>query len=358
MASDSPLILLTGATGYIGGRLMPLLEQRGVRVRCLARRPEDLRPRVAPATEVVPGDVLRPETLDAALEGVDTAYYLIHSMGSTGDFQRDDRQAAANFASAAKKAGVRRIVYLGGLGNPARGLSKHLRSRQETGEVLRGSGVEVIEFRASIIIGSGSLSFEMIRALVERLPVMICPKWVATPAQPIAVEDVLDYLLAALDLAGRESRIFEIGGPDQVSYGELMREYARRRGLRRVMIPVPVLTPRLSSLWLGLVTPVYARVGRKLIEGLRNPTVIEDRSALEMFSIRPRGLGEALERALANEDRLFAETRWSDAISSGGAATHWGGVRFGSRIIPCIRSCSQACSMHWFGKRKRRNNRT
>lgn len=326
-------ILLTGATGYIGGRLLPLLERRGFRLRCLARRPEELRPRVAPATEVAPGDVLRPETLAAAFEGVETAYYLIHSMGSIGDFQHDDRQAAANFASAAKKAGVRRIVYLGGLGNPARGLSQHLRSRQETGEVLRESGVQVIEFRASIIIGSGSLSFEMIRALVERLPVMICPKWVATPAQPIAVEDVLDYLLAALDLAGQESRIFEIGGPEQVSYGELIREYARRRGLRRVMIPVPVLTPRLSSMWLGLVTPVYARVGRKLIEGLRNPTVVEDRLALKAFPIRPRGLSEALERALANEDHRFAETRWSDASSSGGAAPQWGGVRFGSRII-------------------------
>ncbi len=326
-------ILLTGATGYIGGRLLPLLERRGFRLRCLARRPEELRPRVAPATEVAPGDVLRSETLAAAFEGVETAYYLIHSMGSIGDFQHDDRQAAANFASAAKKAGVRRIVYLGGLGNPARGLSQHLRSRQETGEVLRESGVQVIEFRASIIIGSGSLSFEMIRALVERLPVMICPKWVATPAQPIAVEDVLDYLLAALDLAGQESRIFEIGGPEQVSYGELMREYARRRGLRRVMIPVPVLTPRLSSMWLGLVTPVYARVGRKLIEGLRNPTVVEDRLALKAFPIRPRGLSEALERALANEDHRFAETRWSDASSSGGAAPQWGGVRFGSRII-------------------------
>ncbi|MDY0170781.1 MAG: NAD(P)H-binding protein [Thermoguttaceae bacterium] len=309
MASDSPVTLLTGATGYIGGRLLPLLERRGVRVRCLARRPEDLRPRVAARTEVVPGDVLRSETLDVAFEGVDSAYYLIHSMGSTGDFQRDDRQAAANFAGAAKKAGVRRIVYLGGLGNPAHGLSKHLRSRQETGEILRDSGVQVIEFRASIIIGSGSLSFEMIHALVERLPVMICPKWVATPAQPIAVEDVFEYLLAALDLAGQESRIFEIGGPEQVSYGELMREYARRRGLRRVIIPVPVLTPRLSSLWLGLVTPVYARVGRKLIEGLRNPTVVEDPSAQETLPIRPRGLGEALKRALANEDRQFAETR-------------------------------------------------
>jgi uncharacterized protein YbjT (DUF2867 family) len=177
-----------------------------------------------------------------------------------------------------------------------------LRSRQETGKVLRASGIQVIEFRASIIIGSGSLSFELIRALVERLPVMVCPKWVATPAQPIAIEDVLEYLLAALDLEEEQSRIFEIGGPDRVSYGDIMREYARQRGLRRVMIPVPVLTPHLSSLWLGLVTPVHARVGRKLIEGLRNPTVVEDRSASEVFSIRPRGLREALARALSNED--------------------------------------------------------
>ena len=333
MASDSHLVLLTGGTGYIGGRLLPLLERRGVRLRCLARRPESLRARVGSTTEVVAGDVLAPESLPAAFECVDTAYYLIHSMGSARDFELEDRQAAANFAAAAKQAGVRRIIYLGGLGNPKHGLSEHLRSRQETGEVLRASGVQVIEFRASIIIGSGSLSFEMIRALVERLPMMVCPKWVGTPAQPIAIEDVLEYLLAALDLEEEKSRIFEIGGPDRVSYGDIMREYAHQRGLRRVLVPVPVLTPHLSSLWLGLVTPVYARIGRKLIEGLRNPTVVEDRSALEAFLVRPRGLREALARALSNEDRDFAETRWSDALSSSGLKPRWGGVRFGSRIV-------------------------
>ena len=333
MAREKPLVLLTGATGYIGGRLLPLLERRGLRLRCLARRPEHLCPRVASTTEVVPGDVLASESLPPALDGVDTAYYLIHSMGSVRDFEREDRQAATNFAAAARQAGVRRIIYLGGLGNPEHGLSEHLRSRQETGEMLRASGVQVIEFRASIIIGSGSLSFELIRALVERLPVMVCPKWVATPAQPIAVEDVLDYLLAALDVAEGESRVFEIGGPDRVCYGEIMREYARERGLTRWMIPVPVLTPYLSSLWLGLVTPVYARIGRKLIEGLRNPTVVEDPSALEAFPIRPRGLREAIWRAILKEDREFAETRWSDALSSSGAKPQWGGVRFGSRIV-------------------------
>jgi hypothetical protein len=156
---------------------------------------------------------------------------------------------------------------------------------------------------------------------------------VATPAQPIAIEDVLDYLIAALDLADGDSRVFEIGGPDRVCYGDIMREYARQRGLTRVMIPVPVLTPYLSSLWLGLVTPVYARIGRKLVEGLRNPTVVEDPSALEAFAIRPRGLPQAMARALLNEDRGFAETRWSDALSSSGLKPRWGGVRFGSRIV-------------------------
>lgn len=333
MSGETPLILLTGGTGYIGGRLLSLLERRGSRLRCLARHPESLRGRVSAATEVVAGDVLDPESLPAAFEGVDTAYYLIHSMGSGRDFERDDRQAAANFAAAAKAAGVRRIIYLGGLGNPRHGLSDHLRSRQETGEVLRASGVQVIEFRASIIIGSGSLSFELIRSLVERLPLMVCPKWVATPAQPIAVEDVLEYLVAALDLADEKSRIFEIGGPDKVCYGDIMREYARQRGLFRAMIPVPVLTPYLSSLWLGLVTPVYARIGRKLVEGLRNPTVVEDPAALEAFPIRPRGLKDAIARAMLNEDREFAETRWADALSSGSHAPAWGGVRFGSRIV-------------------------
>jgi uncharacterized protein YbjT (DUF2867 family) len=333
MLSDSPLVLLTGGTGYIGGRLLPLLEQRGLRVRCLCRQPEWLRSRVSATTEVVEGDVLAPDSLAAAMQGVHTAYYLIHSLGTKQDFEQEDRQAAANFASAARTAGVQRIIYLGGLGNPEHALSPHLRSRQETGQVLRSSGIPVIELRASIIIGSGSLSFEMIRALTERLPVMICPRWVSTPAQPIAIEDVLDYLLVALDLPEGNSRVFEIGGPDQVSYGDIMREYARQRGLRRLMISVPLLTPYLSSLWLGLVTPVYARVGRKLVESLRNPTVISDPSARDVFPLRPRPLREAIQRAMANEDREMAATRWSDALSSGGPMRSWGGVRFGTRIV-------------------------
>ncbi len=301
-------ILLTGATGYIGGRLRRRLEAESHELRCLARRPEVLEPHVAPRTEVVRGDLLKPATLPAAMRGISTAYYLVHSMASGGDFIREDREAAKGFAYAARAAGVERIVYLGGLGNED-ALSDHLASRQEVGRILRESGVQTIELRASIIIGSGSLSFEMIRALVERLPVMVTPRWVRTLAQPIAVEDVIDYLVAALDAPPGRSLILEIGGADRASYGDIMAEYARQRGLHRLMIAVPVLTPRLSSLWLALVTPLYARIGRKLVESLRNETTVSDTTAFEMFGIRPRGLTEAIRRALAAEEHEFAERR-------------------------------------------------
>jgi uncharacterized protein YbjT (DUF2867 family) len=330
---DSPSILLTGATGYVGGRLLPLLESHGLGVRCVARHPENLLERVGTQTEVVAGDMLDLDSLCSAMNGIHTAYYLVHSMGSTGSFEDQDRQAAKNFATAAHDAGVKQIVYLGGLGDDNEQLSAHLRSRHEVGDLLRESGCVVIEFRASIVIGSGSLSFELVRSLVQRLPVMICPKWVSVQTQPIAIEDLLEYLLAALDWNGTESRTFEIGGPDQVSYGDIMREWARQRGLRRLLISVPVLTPRLSSLWLGLVTPVYARVGRNLVDSLRNPTVVKDQSALQEFAIQPRGLQDAIERALINEDHELAQTRWSDALSSARGIRSWGGVRFGSRII-------------------------
>lgn len=333
MNDASPTILLTGATGYVGGRLLPLLEARKQRVRCLVRQPQNLGDHENLASEVVRGDVLDPNSLKSALEGIKTAYYLVHSMGECDSFEDRDRVAARNFAEAARDAGVRRIIYLGGLGDDDDQLSPHLRSRHEVGEILRESGCTVMEFRASIVIGSGSLSFELVRALVQRLPVMICPKWVGVQTQPIAVEDLLAYLVAALDWEGDESRIFEIGGPDQVSYGDIMQEWARQRGLKRWLISVPVLTPRLSSLWLGLVTPVYARVGRKLVDSLRNPTVIKDRSGLEEFSVKPRGLREAIERALINEDQELTQTRWSDALSSARGLRNWGGVRFGNRII-------------------------
>jgi uncharacterized protein YbjT (DUF2867 family) len=267
----------------------------------------------------VAGDALDGSAVRRALEGVDVAYYLIHAMGSPDGFEQLDRRAALTFAGAARDAGVGRIVYLGGLGEGSQ-LSPHLSSRHEVGHVLASSGVETIEFRASIVIGSGSLSFELIRALTERLPAMITPRWVRTRAQPIAIEDVIAYLVAALDLEPAGHELFEIGGADIATYGELMSEYARQRGLKRLLIPVPFLTPRLSSLWLGLVTPVYARVGRTLIESLPHETVVRDLGALERFRIRPRGYREAIARALVNEDREFAETRWSDALSAGGRA--------------------------------------
>ncbi len=332
-ASDRPVVLLTGASGYVGGRLLKALENAGVPLRCLARRPDYLRSRVAATTELVRGDVLDPASLEPALRDVSTAYYLVHSMGSAGSFEVKDREGARNFAAAARSAGVRRIIYLGGLGESSGELSTHLRSRHEVGEVFRESGVQVIEFRASIIIGSGSLSFEMVRALAERLPVMITPKWVAVKAQPIAISDMIDYLLAALNLEVEGSPIYEIGGADIVSYGDILREYSRQRGLHRLMIPVPVLTPRLSSLWLGLVTPLYARVGRKLIDSMIHPTVVRDDTALKVFSIRPRGMREAIALAMRNEDLDFRGTRWSDAMSAAGEPRDWGGVRFGNRLI-------------------------
>ena len=328
-----PRVCLTGATGYIGGRLLRGLQQDGYRIRCVARRPENLRSRLSETTEAVRGDLLDRASLIEAMEGQHVAFYLVHSMGSTGDFAEEERRCAQNFANAARQAGVDRIIYLGGLGADDPNPSDHLSSRRQVGDILRGSGVQVIEFRASVVIGSGSVSFEMVRSLVERLPVMVTPRWVSVAAQPIAINDLLQYLRCAVILQADGHHVFQIGGADVVSYGELMREYARLRGLRRVMLPVPVLTPRLSSLWLGLVTPLYARVGRKLIDSLRNASVVTDPCASETFPIRPMGIRDAIAAAMRNEDQEVAETRWSDALSSSGKARTWGGVRFGTRLV-------------------------
>jgi uncharacterized protein YbjT (DUF2867 family) len=299
IGANLPVTLLTGGSGYVGGRLIPLLERQPVILRCLARTPDKLRPLVGEATQIVRGDVLDTPSLDEALQGVHTAYYLVHLMSDSADFEKEDRQAATNFAVTAKKAGVRRIIYLGGLGDDSDPkLSPHLRSRHEVGKILRDSGVETIEFRASLVIGTGSLSFDLVKSLTDRLPVMLCPRWLTTPTQPIAVDDVLAYLLAAKDLPAGESRIFEIGSPDVTTYGGMIREYARQKGLRRWLISVPVLTPYLSSLWLALVTPASFEVGRHLIEGLKNPTVVRDGTALDVFPIRPMGVRAAIEKAL------------------------------------------------------------
>ncbi len=299
--TDLPVVLLTGASGYVGGRLLPLLERQPVTLRCLARNPDKLRSLVNESTQVIKGDVLDPSSLEGALHGVHTAYYLVHLMSGSRDFEKEDRQAATNFAQAASKAGLRRIVYLGGLGDDADpDLSPHLRSRHEVGDLLRASGVETVEFRAGMVVGAGSLSYQLLKSLTDRLPVMVCPRWLATATQPVAVDDVLAYLLAARELPAGESRTFEIGGTEIVTYADLIREYARQKGLRRWLIFVPILTPYLSGLWLALVTPATYEVGRHLIEGLKTPTVVRDKKALEVFPVRPVGVQEAIRRAIAS----------------------------------------------------------
>ncbi len=348
----TPRIALTGATGYVGGRLLGALDQRSARLRCLTRRPDDLRPRVPAGAQVVHADVLDPPSLTEALAEVDVAFYLVHALGSGEALYATELRGATNFAKAAAQAGVRRIIYLGGLGHGDE-LSDHLRSRHDVGKALASTGVPTIEFRASIIIGSGSASFEMIRSLVRKLPVMIIPRWTRNLAQPIGVEDVIDYLLAAIDCPLPESRVVEIGGPDRVTYLDLMREYARQRGVKRYFIPVPVLTPYLSSLWLGLVTPLYARIGRQLIESIEHDTVVTDDGPASRFDIRPRGVRGAMARALSMEDQQFAQTRWSDAISSLGPSANYGGRRLGSRLIDSRSSPARAPASEAFAAIRR-----
>lgn len=319
-ASDNiqRLVLVTGATGYIGGRLVPRLLEMGCRVRCLVRDPARLEGRPwHDRVEIVAGDVLQPDTLLEAMQGVEAAYYLVHSLGGGSDFHHRDLTAAHHFGTAAGSAGVERIIFLGALAEEGPELSEHLRSRQQTGDALRAAGVPVTEFRAGVIVGSGSLSFELIRYLTERVPVMICPKWVYTHTQPIGVREVLEYLATALDVPESKGRIIEIGGAEVVTYGEMMTIYAEVRGLKRWMVPVPVLTPRLSSLWVNLVTPIPASIARPLIEGLRNESIVHDPVATQHFPlIQPAGYRTSVERALARLQASNVETAWSDALST------------------------------------------
>jgi len=308
-------VLVTGATGYIGGRLVPRLLAAGHRVRCLARDPTRLLGRSWSDVEVVAGDALDPADLDRALSGIDVAYYLIHSLAAgEAAFAERDRVAARNFGEAAVRAGVRQVIYLGGLGENRGQLSAHLKSRQETGEALRATGAPVTEFRAAVIVGSGSLSFEMIRHLTERVPIMICPRWVDTRCQPIAIRDLLAYLVAALGRLDSVGRIFEIGGPDVLTYGDMIRGYAKLRGLKRVLIRVPVLTPRLSSYWVDLVTPIPRAYARTLVEGLRNEVVVRDTSARDFFDVSPTPYLAAVERALEHADHGDVETDWAGSF--------------------------------------------
>ncbi len=294
-------VLVTGATGYVGSRLVPRILPH-YDVRCLVRDPARLDDSIRDQVDVAQGDVMHSHSLEKCLQGVDVAFYLIHGMGYGADFQKKDRLAAENFVAAAKQAGVSRIIYLGGLGDDADpGLSPHLKSRHEVGEIFLASEIPTIELRASVVLGPGSLSYELIRSLTQKLPMMICPKWLATPTQPIATEDVTAYLHEAIELPIEESQVFEVGSQDVVTYGDLIRMYAKERNLTRVLVSVPLLTPYLSSLWLGLVTPTSAEVGRHLIEGLRNPTVVRDDRARKIFSHQPMTTQEAIRQAVQEE---------------------------------------------------------
>ncbi|MCU0915770.1 MAG: SDR family oxidoreductase [Planctomycetes bacterium] len=302
---------MTGATGYVGSRLVARLLDAGYSVRVLVREPDRLRHKPwFRQVEMREGDACETSRLKDALSGVHSAYYLIHSMTVGSQFGRRDVALAASFGEVARSVGLQRIIYLGGLGEPGEVLSEHLRSRQETGQALRNSGVPITELRAAVIVGAGSISFEMIRYLTERIPLMICPRWVFRRIQPIAIDDVLSYLVAALDVPIGESRTIEIGGADVLTYGKMIKEYARLRGLRRFLLSVPVLTPGLSSHWVHWTTPVPATYARPLIEGLRSEVIVRNDDAVRLFpGIRPMGYDEAVGRALEElQPQSFEET--------------------------------------------------
>jgi len=311
-----PVILVTGATGYIGGRLVPRLLNAGYRVRCMVRHPERLAGRNWPGVEVVQGDVSDSESLATALAGVSQAYYLVHAMGDASpDFWAKDQAQARTFGEACARSGLARIIYLGALGDPRRKRSRHLASRQEVGEALARAGVPVLEFRAAVIVGSGSASFEMIRHLTERLPLMITPRWLNTRCQPIGVRDVLAYLLEA-QAHPEINGVVEIGGSDVLDYRAMMLGYAKARGLRRLIIPMDVPFPRLSIFWVDLVTPIPRALAGPLVDGMTTEVVVREAKALELFQVRPMGYREALDLALQRLDADAVETTWASSLAS------------------------------------------
>ncbi|MDZ7807492.1 MAG: SDR family oxidoreductase [Gracilimonas sp.] len=318
--SNNKKILVTGVTGYVGGRLVPQLLGKGYQVRVLTRDAERLEGRNwIKEVEVFEGDVLEPKSLSGLMKDIDVAYYMIHSMSgkSNADFHERDMQAARNFGEAAKQNGVERIIYLGGLGNQDDDLSEHLSSRQKTGEVLKESGVSVTEFRAAIVVGSGSKSFEMIRYLAERVPIMISPKWVYSKVQPIAIRNVLQYLVLAIEKPETKDQIIEIGGSSIITYADMMKMYAEIKGLKRLLIPVPFLSPALSSHWVHWMTPIPASLARPLIEGLKNDVLVQNDKARRLFpEVEPISYKKAVELALTRLDTDEVETTWNDALIS------------------------------------------
>ncbi len=322
-APTGPLtVAVTGVTGYVGGRLVPELLAAGHRVRALARNPTRLRGRPwHDDVEVVQADASDLVEIRAALAGADVAYYLIHSLGSGRRFEARDRRTALTFAQAAREAGVRRIVYLGGLYPEGEALSPHLESRKEVGEILLASGVPTAVLRAAVILGSGSASFEMMRYLTERLPAMTTPRWVENRIQPIAIRDVLRYLVGSAHLPPEVNRSFDIGGPEVLTYRQMMQRYARVAGLpRRLIVAVPVLSPRLSSLWVGLVTPVPSGLARPLVESLVHEVVCDEHDIARYVPDPPDGLitfDRAVQMALTRIHDADVVTRWSSASVAG-----------------------------------------
>lgn len=308
-------VLVLGASGYVGGRLVPRLIAQGHHVRCLARSPQKLAGREwSDQVEMFKGDTLDYQSLGPAMRDIDLVYYLVHSMShGPEDFEDMEKRSAKNVARATIESEVERIIYLGGLGDRDEVQSAHLRSRHAVGDILRESSASVTEFRAAVIIGSGSLSFEMIHHLVNRLPMMICPKWVYSKTQPIAIRDVLAYLLAAVDTEEARDQIIDIGGPEILSYRELMLAVASHLRLNRYLLQVPVLTPTLSSYWINLVTPLGSKTARSLIESVRHDTVCENNKADELFDITPMSIREAIRRAFQREKEAAVESSWTDA---------------------------------------------
>lgn len=310
------IVLVAGATGYVGGHLVPALLKYDYRIRCLARTPEKLNARNWPGIEVLSGDVTDYDSLVPAMAGVEVAYYLVHSMTSHGDFQTLDLQAAHNFARAAAAGGVKRIIYLGGLGREQEQLSPHLRNRQRVGQVLAEVGVPVTELRASIIIGAGSASFEIIRDLVRKLPIMVTPRWVNSRAEPIAIQNVVEYLIACLTHEQTIGQILEIGGGEILSYADMMRQVARVMNKKLWICTVPVLTPRLSAYWLNLVTTVPMTLAYPLVEGLRNDTICTDRRIRNWLPIALIPFNQAVKIALTSDAEGNIQSRWTEANSA------------------------------------------